>query len=245
MSVLDDIELSLGHVKRFSESVIDLKCLLKVAATSFCFDNNLFFSSCIIFSWILSFLSKKYGLHAFHNGLELQSTLCFSKYCNLVCLFRFVARFRWCLYVTMSIKFFYLLALFLRRDLIIICFGRLPLKWGFWFPRKIFVFLGACLSKIETKFFSKAAWVLTADMLLQISNLNCSLSNCLKLRYINFFGPNFSNFDLRIVYIKWWLSLKPVSEEFVLINENFEFVISKYMHKLPSPLKHVFCFIIL
>ena len=40
MSVLDDIELSLGHVKRFSESVIDLKCLLKVAATSFCFDNQ-------------------------------------------------------------------------------------------------------------------------------------------------------------------------------------------------------------
>ena len=29
------------------------------------------------------------------------------------------------------------------------------------------------------------------------------------------------------------------------INENFEFVISKSMHEPPSPLKHVFCFIIL
>ena len=39
--------------------------------------------------------------------------------------------------------------------------------------------------------------------------------------------------------------LKPVSKEFVFINENFEFVVSKSMYEPPSPLKHVFSFIIL
>ena len=65
----------------------------------------------------------------------------------------------------------------------------------------MFVFLGARLSKIETKLFAKAAWVLMVDILLQISNLNWSLLNCLKLRYINLFGLNFSNFVLKIVYM--------------------------------------------
>ena len=32
----DDIEVSSGQLKRFNESVIDLECLLKIAATSFC-----------------------------------------------------------------------------------------------------------------------------------------------------------------------------------------------------------------
>ena len=40
------------------------------------------------------FLFEKYGLHAFKNSLELQSTLVFSKYCNLSFLFRFSTRFR-------------------------------------------------------------------------------------------------------------------------------------------------------
>ena len=230
--------------KIFNKSVIDPKCLLKVEATYFCFDNNLSFSSNIIFSCILLFLFEKYGLHAFQNGLELQSTLSFSKYCNLACLFRFVTSFLCRLNLAISIGFFNLLALFLRRDLIIICFQRFLLKWVFLFPRRIFVFLGACLSKIETKLPSKAAWVLTADILLQISNLNCTLSNCLKLRYINFFCSNFSNFVLRIVYIIWWWSCKPVSKEFFLRNENFEFVISKSMHEPLTPLKQVLCFII-
>ena len=65
----------------------------------------------------------------------------------------------------------------------------------------MFVFLGARLSKIETKLFAKAAWVLIVDILLQISNLNWSLLNWLKLRYINLFGLNFSNFVLKIVYM--------------------------------------------
>ena len=41
-------------------------------------------------------------------------------------------------------------------------------------------------------------------------------------------------------------SLKPVSKEFVSKNKNFDFVISKSMHKPSSPLEpeHVFCFII-
>ena len=35
MSFPDDIEIFSGQLKRFSESVIDSKCLLKVEATSF------------------------------------------------------------------------------------------------------------------------------------------------------------------------------------------------------------------
>ena len=78
----DDIEVSSGQIKRFDESVIDPKCLLKVEATSFCFYNNLFFSSNIIFFCILLFLFEKYCLHASQIGFELQSALGFSKYCN-------------------------------------------------------------------------------------------------------------------------------------------------------------------
>ena len=159
-------------------------------------------------------------------------TLSFSKYCYLAYLFRFATRFRCHLNLTMSLGIFDLFNLFLRRYLIIICFRRFLLKCGFWFSCK-------------NKLFSKSAWVVLADILLKLSNLNWSLSYCLKLRYIDFFGSNFSNFVLRIVYIIWWWSLKPVSKEFVFINENFEFVISKSMHEPPSPLKHVFCFIIL
>ena len=121
----DYLEVSSGQLKRFNQSVIDPKCLLKVEATSFYFDNNLSFPGNIIFSCILLLLFEKYCLHASRNGLELQSTLSFSKYCNLACLFRFVTRFRCRLNLTMSIGFFDLLALFLRRDLIIICFRRL------------------------------------------------------------------------------------------------------------------------
>ena len=53
VSFPDDIEVSSGQLKRFNESVIDPKHLLKVEATSFCFDNNFYFSSNIIFSFIL------------------------------------------------------------------------------------------------------------------------------------------------------------------------------------------------
>ena len=106
VSFPDDIEVSAGELKRFKKSVIHLKCLLKVEVTPFCFDNNLSFSSNILFSCILLFLFEKYGSHAFQNGLELHSTLDFSKYCNSTCLFRFAPRFRCCLNLTMSIGFF-------------------------------------------------------------------------------------------------------------------------------------------
>ena len=36
VSFPDDIEVSSSQLKRFNESVIDPKCLLKIAATSFC-----------------------------------------------------------------------------------------------------------------------------------------------------------------------------------------------------------------
>ena len=82
VSFPDDIEVSSGQRKKFNEFVVDPKCLLKVEAISVCFDNNLSFSSNIILSCILLFLFEKYGLHAFQDGLELQSTLIFSKYCS-------------------------------------------------------------------------------------------------------------------------------------------------------------------
>ena len=146
--LLDATEVSLGQLKRFNESVIDPKYSMKVEATSFSFNNNLFFSSNIIFSCMLLFLFKKYGLHAFQNGLELQWTLSFSKYCNLAYSFRFATKFRCRLNLTMSLGFFELFALCSRRDPVIICLRRFLSKWGFWFHRKIFVFLGECLSKI-------------------------------------------------------------------------------------------------
>ena len=64
MELINDVEVSSGPLKRFYKSLIDPKFLLKVEATSFCFDNNLSFSSNII-SCILLFLFEKYGLHAF------------------------------------------------------------------------------------------------------------------------------------------------------------------------------------
>ena len=85
MSLPNDILVSSEQLKRFDESVVDPKCLLKTYATSFCFGKNLSYSSNIIFSCILIFLFKKYGLQAFENGLKLLSTLRFSEYCNLVC----------------------------------------------------------------------------------------------------------------------------------------------------------------
>ena len=130
VSFPDDSEVSSGQLKRFNKSVIDPKCLLKVEATSFYFDKNSSFSS-NIFSCILLFLFEKYGLHAFQNGLELQSTLSFSKYWNLTYLFRYATKFHGLLNMTMSLGFFDLFALFLRRDLVIICLRRCLLKWGF------------------------------------------------------------------------------------------------------------------
>ena len=49
VSFPDETEVSSGHLKGFNESLIDRKCLLKTGATSYCFDNNLSFSSNIIF----------------------------------------------------------------------------------------------------------------------------------------------------------------------------------------------------
>ena len=97
----------------------------------------------------------------------------------------------------MSLGFFELFALFLRRNLIIICLQIIPFEVNlrnekFLFPRKIFVFLGACLSEFEANLFPNASGVHRADMLLKISN--CSLSYRMKLRYIYFFGLNFSYF---------------------------------------------------
>ena len=111
MSFPDDNEVSSGQIKRFIKSVIDPRCLLKVEATSFCFDDNLAFRS-NIFSCILLFLFETYGLHAFQNGLGLQPKLSFSKYLNLTYLFRCATKFHCRLNLTMSLGFFDLFNLF-------------------------------------------------------------------------------------------------------------------------------------
>ena len=129
MSFADDIKISLGQLKKFNKSVTDQKCLLKVGTISFCLDKSLSFSSNNIFLYITIYF-EKYGLHAFQNDFELQSTLSFSKYCNLTFLFRFATKFHCHLNLTMSLGFFDLFALFLRH-LVIICLQRFLLKWGF------------------------------------------------------------------------------------------------------------------
>ena len=130
VSFPDHIEVFSGQVKRFNASVTGTKCLLKGEATSFCFDNNLSFSS-NIFSCILLFLFENHGLNAFQNGFELQSTLSFSKYCNLAYLFRFVTKFRCRLNLTMLLGFCHLFDLCLRRYIVVICLLRFLLKWDF------------------------------------------------------------------------------------------------------------------
>ena len=130
-SLPNDTEVSSGQLKRLSESVIDPTCSMKVEATSFCFNNNIFFSSNISFSFLLLFLFEKYGLHVFQNGLKLQSALSDSKYCNLVYSFRFTTKFHYRLNLKMSLRFFDLFALCSRRDLVIIWLRRFLSKWGF------------------------------------------------------------------------------------------------------------------
>ena len=145
----------------------------------------------------------------------------------------------------MSPGFFDLFDLFYRRNLIIICFRRFLLKRCFWFPHKIFIFLGAYLCKIEIKIIFKGC--MCSHRRRTIKNIQFKLVTIIlfEIRYTDFFGSNFSNFVLRIACTIWWWSLKPASKEFVFINVNFEFVFSKSMHKPPLPLKHVLCFMIL
>ena len=227
-----------GQLKIFNNSVIDPECLLKNAATSFClitfypFQATLYVLIYYYFIWELRFT-------CFPKWSRITINTKFLKLLQFGYLFRFCNRYFCYLNLTMSPGFSDPFALFLRHDLIIICFRRFSLKWGFWFPRKCFVFLGVnqiifigCMGSHSRH---------------TIKNIQFKLvtTYCLKLRYIDLFGLNFSNFVLRIVCIIWWWSLKPVSKAFAFINDNFEFVISKSMHEPPSPLKHVFCFIIL
>ena len=132
---------------------------------------------------------EKYSLHFFENDLELQSTLSFSKYYNLSYLFRFATKFRCRLNLTMSLGFFDLFVMFLRRDLVIICLRRFLLKCFFYSLVKcVFSWVHDYL-KCKQNYFQR---------LHGFSDLNWSLSSCLKLRYINFFGSNYSNFVFRI-----------------------------------------------
>ena len=49
VSFSDDIEVSLSQLMRFNESVIDLECLLKIAATSFCLITFYLFQATLYF----------------------------------------------------------------------------------------------------------------------------------------------------------------------------------------------------
>ena len=72
VSFLDDFGESLSQLKRLNGSVIDPEALLKIEDSFI-----LSFSSNIIWSCIFLFLFGMYGLHAFQDNLELQSTLGF------------------------------------------------------------------------------------------------------------------------------------------------------------------------
>ena len=62
VSFVDDIEKSSSQLKRFNESVIDPKCLLKIEAISFCFNNILSFSSIFLVQCYFSLRSTVYML---------------------------------------------------------------------------------------------------------------------------------------------------------------------------------------
>ena len=80
VSFPDEIEVSSGHLKGFNESLIDPKCLLKAGGTSYCFDNNLSFSSNIIYFFILiSKIVWNYNQH-----LDSQSTAIWLVYSDLL-----------------------------------------------------------------------------------------------------------------------------------------------------------------
>ena len=178
VSFPDHIEVSSGQLKTFNESVIDPKCYWKLELhllfwwQFILFKQHYIFLYITIFIWEVRFTCflKWFGTTMNTKFLKVLQLGLFIQICHQVLL---------PLNLTVSIGFFGLIALFLRRDLIIICFGRFLSKLGLGLPRKIFVFLRACLSKIQTKLFSKAAWVLIADIRLQISNINWSIVwNC-------------------------------------------------------------------
>ena len=128
VSLPDDIEVSSSQLKRFDESIIGPECLLKIAATSFFLITFYPFQATLYFLVYYYFYLRSKILFEKQNGLELQSILSFSNCCNWAYLFRFPNRFCCHLNLTMSLGFSDLFALFLRHDLIIICFRRFLLK---------------------------------------------------------------------------------------------------------------------
>ena len=242
MSLAEDIKRSSVQLKRFNESLTDPKCLLKVEMTSSCFDNNLSFSCNIIFSCMLLFYLRS-TVYIFFKMIWNYKQHQVSQNTAIWLILQI------CHQVLLSLKL----------DNVARIFGLICLVFETWSSHhllaKVLIKMGFFDSLV--KFVSSWEHVYLKckqnyfQRLLGFSNLNWSLSSCLKLWYINFFGSNFSNFVFRIcifglfIYVMWWWSLKPVSREFVFINENFEFIISKFMYEPLSLLKHVFCFIIL
>ena len=75
VSFLDDFGVSLSQLKRFNGPVIDPECLLKIAvALKIILLFYPFQATLYVFVYYYFHL---YGLHAFQDNLELQSTLSF------------------------------------------------------------------------------------------------------------------------------------------------------------------------
>ena len=213
----NDIEVSSRQLKRFNQSVIDPKCLLKIAARSFYFDSNLSFSSNIIFSF---YFKQQYV--AFFIW-EIRFT-CFPKWPRILINTKFlkVQRFdvfiQICQQVSLSLKLENVARTFLTY---FFCF------WdAIW---SSFASVG-CMGSNSRHAITIIQFKLVTVILLEIA--------VYQFLWFKLFKFCFEN---NVYHI----SLKPVSKEFVSKNENFDFVISKFMYKPSSPLEHLFCFIIL
>ena len=174
--------------------------------TSFCFDEYLSFSSRIVFFLNISAFIWEVQFTCFPqwSGITVSQSSSNTKFLKVL---QFSLLIQICHEILLSLKpgnvnrIFWIIWIDLETLSDYHLLLRFIFNWGFWFSCKFFIFLGVFLSKIETKLLSKTAWVLITSILLKISNLNWSLSYCLKLQYINFLGSKFSNFILRILYM--------------------------------------------
>ena len=137
VSFAEDSKRSSGLLKRFNESVTDPKCLLNcliVLITIYHFHATFYFLVYCCFIW------------------EVQFTF-FSKWFVITININFLKVLQFALFMQISTKLslkfdnvtriFDLFALFLRRDLVIICLRRFLLKWIFFILLQNFCFLGS------------------------------------------------------------------------------------------------------
>ena len=209
-----------GQLKIFNNSAIDPECLLKIAATSFClitfypFQATLYVLVYYYFIWELRFT-------CFPKWFRITINTKFLKLLQFGYLFRFCNRFFCHLNLTMSPGFSDPFALFLRYDLIIICFRRFSSKWGFWFSRKFFVFLGVnqiifkgCMGSHSRHTIKNIQFKLVTIVLFEIAVYWFLLFKLFKFCFEN------SMYHMMMI-----------SQTNFEGNENFELAISKSMHE--------------